>query len=141
MIFSYLDEERIRITSDLVSRYDRDLKVVGWNPACARRWNIPEEQAIARFLDELFPHIPVQQDYRYVCLSEAARHGKSFYFSNLPYRYTTGTYYQAIVPLKGKNEEIIGVMNVVRESQYVSGPISKRDLLMPLVKNSSFRVN
>jgi hypothetical protein len=115
------------------------MRVTCWNPACEKQWHISRDQAISKTLIELFPQFPMQSDYRYQCLVQAAQKGKSFYFSNLPYKYSEGMYYQAIVPLKSDNR-IVGALNIVRDSRYVKGPLSKKDLLLPLVKNSSFPV-
>ena len=134
MLISYLDDEKIESSTDLISMYDKDLVVLKWNRACEKKFGIPAEKAINHSLHELFPDYNLKEDYRYNCLVEAAHAGKSFYFPGLPYKYHEGIYYQAIVPLKNNPTTIVGALNVVRDGDYVTGKVTKRDLLVPIIK-------
>ena len=140
MFLTYLDDEKINNSADMVSIYDTDLLIKKWNPACERQFGIPAEMAINKTLEEIFPQYRLENDYRYTCLRDSVREGKSFYFPGLPYRYQNGLYYQTIVPLKCREGKIVGTLNVIRDHSLVIGKISKRDLLVPLIRSSSPRM-
>lgn len=134
MFLTYLDEEKINISRDMISTYDKDLIITGWNPACEKRYGIPVTSALNQTLPDIFPEFHLEKDYRLNCLSDAVQQGKSFYFPHLPYQYSSGYYYQVIIPLKSADSSIVGVMNIVRDSAEVKGKITKRDLLVPIIK-------
>jgi PAS domain-containing protein len=140
MFLNYLDDDKINDSADMVSIYDTGLLIKKWNPACERQFGIPAEVAINKTLEEIFPHYQIQNDYRYTCLRDSVREGKSFYFPGLPYRYRNGLYYQTIVPLKCREGKIVGTLNVIRDHALAIGKISKRDLLVPLIRTSSPRL-
>jgi PAS domain-containing protein len=137
MLISYLDDEKIQASTDLISVYDSDLVVLKWNQGCENKFGIRAKNAIGRTLAEIFPTYNLKEDYRYNCLVDAARDGKSFYFPGLPYRYHEGIYYQAIVPLKANASTIVGALNVVRDGVHVTGKVTKRDLLVPIIKTEA----
>ena len=136
MLLTYLDDEKIDASDDMISMYDREMTVLKWNPACERIWGIPASIAISKKLEDLFRDIDIKNDYRYDCLVQAATQGKSFYFPDLPYRYRNGNYYQAIVRVKTAPDRVIGVLNIVRDSTQVTTRITKRDLLVSVIKTA-----
>lgn len=123
---SSLDLEKIGTTSDLVSQYDRDLRIILWNPACEKRFSISREQAIGKRLTELFPQ--VENDFRVVCLKRSANEGLSFFFSNMPYAHNNGFYTQVIQSLK-INDQPAFTLNVIREHKEEFVRINKKNLL------------
>ena len=141
MIISYLDDEKIESSTDLISMYDKNLVVLKWNSACAQKFGIPAKNAIGRHLSEIFPTYNLKEDYRYTCLVDATQDGKSFYFPGLPYKYHEGIYYQVIVPLKSNASTIVGALNVVRDGIHVTGKVTKRDLLVPIIKTEASAIS
>jgi PAS domain-containing protein len=135
----YLDEEKINRSTDMISRYDKELYIKGWNPACEKRFHISEAEALNKRLEDLFPSFNLEKDYRINCLKDAI-HGKSFFFSNLPFHYGQGRYFQAIVPLK-INQVIVGALSVVRDAANLSGRPAKKDLLVPLINTDPVHIN
>lgn len=131
MLLTYLDHYKIRISRDSISQFDLDMKITGWNPACVERYGVTESEALGRRLQDIFPFIA--NDYRLICLEDAAKNGKSFYFPNMPYQYSKGAYYQVIVPLKSQNKIITGVLNIFRDSQHADKRTTKRDILLPIL--------
>ena len=136
MLITYLDEEKIEASDDMITMYNKDLVILRWNPACEKKFGIPANKAISKKLEDLFTDLDIKKDYRYDCLYQAANQGKSFYFPDLPYRYREGNYYQAIVPVKTPEDGVIGALNVVRDSSDVIQKITKRDLLVPIIKTA-----
>ena len=117
-----LDFEKIDNSGDYIAAYDTDLKIVMWNNALARKYNIPAEKAIGTNLLDLFPHI--KGDFRIKCLREALNEKKNFYFPNLPYHYENAIYTQVIVPV---DDVTVGwcVLSIVRD--HPEGEIHKRE--------------
>ena len=141
MLITYLDEEKIWRSQDMISMYDQQLVITGWNAACESHTGIPHEKALNQSLMKVFSQYDLKKDYRVNCLLEAANEGKSFYFPGLPYQYRKGKYYQVIVPLKKSNNELIGVLNIVRDASLVSGTVSKKDLLIPIIKTDPSHIS
>lgn len=123
-----LDAAKIEESTDCISAYDDDLKILIWNKACEQKYGISKEKALHRNLLHLFPHI--EQDYRVQCLRKCGQEQESFFFSNLPLLYSTGFYSQAILPLHTSDETVIGSLNIVRDGEHER--IRKEDLVQPL---------
>lgn len=125
---SLLDADKIEQSSDCISAYDRDLKIIIWNKTCEEKYGIPKEEALSQNLLRLFPHIA--QDYRVDCFRKSLQEGESFFFANLPLLYTTGVYSQVILPLHNERQEVVGTLTIVRNGEYQR--IKKEDLIRPL---------
>lgn len=127
---SLLDADKIEQSSDCISAYDKDLKIIIWNRACETKYGIPKEEALSRDLLGLFPHIA--QDYRIGCFRRSLQNDESFFFANLPLLYTAGVYSQLILPLHNEQKEVVGSLSIVRDGEYLR--IKKEDLIRPLRK-------
>lgn len=132
MQLSFLDADTIEQSPDCISAYDNSLAIVIWNKACEKKFGIPKAQALHQNLLHLFPHIG--EDYRVQCFRKCLQQQESFFFANLPLLYNAGIYSQMILPLHNKEEGVIGILNIVREGEYLR--IKKEDLVQPLYKTS-----
>jgi PAS domain S-box-containing protein len=125
---SLFDTLKIEQSTDCISAYDAELRILIWNRACEEKYGISKQDAIDHYLLQLFPHI--EHDYRVACLRTCLREGQTFFFPNLPFLYGSGVYSQAIVPLHNEGREVIGTLNIVRDGEYPH--IQKDHLLQPL---------
>jgi PAS domain-containing protein len=135
--FSLFDTHKIEQSTDCVSAYDAELRILIWNKACEEKYGIPKEKAVHQSLLHLFPH--VEHDYRIACLRTCLREGQAFFFPNLPFLYGSGVYSQAIVPLHNEHHEVIGALNIVREGEY--DRIHKGELLHPLLHGAEATIS
>lgn len=102
----------------MVSAFNRDLKITFWNSSTEKKFGIRQKDAVGKTYEELFS---LKDDFRMKALSDAAEKGKSFYFPNLPYHRSTGSYSQLIIPV-GKEVFIISC-DVEHDSS-----VSRKDL-------------
>jgi PAS domain-containing protein len=123
-----IDISKVELSTDYISGYDADLKIVIWNTAVAKRYRIAKQDAIGRNLLELFPHL--HDDFRVKCFKRTIHKKEEFFFPSLPYQFDKGIYTQLILPQKGnKNFDVLSIVrNHVANERY-----SKTDVLKDIV--------
>jgi len=135
MRFEQLDMNKLRESEDMVVIYNTKLVIWFWNATLQNRYNITAEEAEGKNLLELFPYI--KNDYRVHCLLECGESGKSFFFNNMPFEYAKGFYSQLIVPLKDNQENLFGVLNIIRTHKKDNEVHTRKSLLIPLLTDES----
>jgi hypothetical protein len=133
MLIAFFDKQKMQESDDCVSIYNRSLEIQLWSNGCEIAFNISRSQAINKNLLELFPMIG--NDYRVTCLKEAISECKTFLFPNLPYKFRDGYNTQLILPLEIIRNHSTGAISIVRYQSHPAEPYSKKDMILPYLKN------
>lgn len=105
------DTGKIETSPLCISGYDRDLSIILWNRSCEAYFRLTRSEVIGKNLFSLFPFI--EDDYRVKCL-RGAFDGRSYFFREMPYRFSKGLYTQYILPYQIESGKVRSVLNLVQ---------------------------
>lgn len=90
---------------------DKELRYVVWNPFMESITGKRKEEVVGRKIDEVFPGWEKSEQVR--ALAEAAKTGRITRFTKIPYSAVKGYYNSDVLPVRDKNNDIIGVVSFV----------------------------
>ncbi|PZF71836.1 sensor histidine kinase [Taibaiella soli] len=98
---------------DRVLALDADFNIIAWNRMCELVSGIPREKAIGTNFLNLFPDDQIKKSLRPLLLQTLKGFKTFLPADHSPY---TGGYYENhFIPLRDKNDDIVGVLNVIHD--------------------------
>jgi PAS domain S-box-containing protein len=106
-----LDLENFEKENYLVSALDHEMRILYWNKGCEQQFGVSREDALAREVHELLPH--VKGDPRLQMVQRALQ-GQKVHILKEKYSGYWGHYEQQLIPLKDAAGSVFAVLNVAR---------------------------
>ncbi|HEX4372889.1 MAG TPA: PAS domain-containing protein, partial [Puia sp.] len=98
---------------DRVMAINAEQKLIAWNKTSENISGIKKEELIGKNLMEIFPQL--QQDAEIISAIENAMKGRTSFVPSKPGSFNRNFYENHFIPLKDKDENILGVMNIMHD--------------------------
>ncbi|HSZ84599.1 MAG TPA: ATP-binding protein [Puia sp.] len=98
---------------DRVMAIDAERKLIAWNKTSENISGIKKEELIGKNLMDVFPQL--QDDAEIISAIENAIKGKTSFVPSKPGSFNRNFYENHFIPLKDKDENILGVMNIMHD--------------------------
>jgi PAS domain S-box-containing protein len=109
ILFEMLNDASI----DRIMAIDKDWKLIAWNKTSENISGIKKEELIGKYLTEVFPQL--RQDEALFSAIENAMIGKTSFVPSKSGSFNRNFYENHFIPLKDKDDNIIGVMNIMHD--------------------------
>ena len=106
-------EEMQKHPTLIINAFDRSHVVIFWNDQCAAHFNISQQNAIGKRLEEILPWVKSDEKLAHI---DRALLGTNLRVLNVPYRKKKGFYDQQVLSIRNEKGAVVAALNVVQET-------------------------